>query len=404
MKSSKKRSKEEAIARLLNRGVEEIINRGHLEQALRLRKKLRVKLGIDPTKPDLHLGHAVVLRKLREFQNLGHQVVLIIGDFTAMIGDPSGRSAVRQPISEKEAVLNAKDYLKQAGKILDIKKAEIRHNSEWHKKEGLAAMLKLASAASIQQVLERADFKKRLGKGETITVLEALYPLLQGYDSVKVRAEVELGGTDQKFNLLMGRHIQRFYGMAGQDVMTLPLLEGTDGVKKMSKSYDNYIGLVESPDNIFGKVMSLKDELTLKYFLLCTDAEAEKIKEIEKAMKSGDLNPRDAKARLAFEIVKIYHGEKAAKKAKEEFDRVFQKKELPEKVETFRVGKPDMPIVELLVLAKLATSKSEARRLIAQGGVKINQEKIIDTNQRIKIPAKGIIVQAGKRKFAQILP
>jgi tyrosyl-tRNA synthetase len=402
MKSLKKPSKEEAITRLLDRGVEEIINRGHLEQALRLRKKLRVKLGIDSTRPDLHLGHAVVLRKLREFQNLGHQVVLIIGDFTATIGDPSGRSAARQPISEKEAVLNAKDYLKQAGKILDIKKAEIRHNSEWHKKEGLASMLKLASAASIQQVLERADFKKRLGKGETITVLEALYPLLQGYDSVKVRADVELGGADQKFNLLMGRHIQRFYGMAEQDVMTLPLLEGTDGAKKMSKSYDNYIGLDDSAQEMFGKIMSIPDELIAKYFILCTDVAGEEIIQMEKEMASGGLNPRDAKARSAFEIVKIYHGEGAAKKTEEEFDRVFQRKELPEKVETFRVDKPEMPIVELLVLAKFATSKSEARRLIVQGGVKINQEKIIDTEAIIGISEEGVIIQVGSRRFAKL--
>ncbi len=387
---------------LLNRGVEEIIDRVHLGEALNSGKKLRVKLGIDPTKPDLHLGHAVILRKLREFQNLGHRIILIIGDFTATIGDPSGRSDARKPLTEKEVKLNSKMYLEQVGKILDVRKIEVRHNSEWHKKEGLVSFLKLASAASIQQVLHREDFRKRIEEESDITFLEALYPLLQGYDSVKIKADVELGGTDQKFNLLMGRRVQRFYGMAEQDIMTLPLLEGTDGVRKMSKSYGNYIGLNESADVMFGKIMSVPDELITKYFILCTDVAGEEIVRTEKEMASGELNPRDAKARLAFEIVKIYHGEKVAKKAEEEFNEVFREKKLPEDIKEFHFGASEISLIDALLLTELASSKSEARRLIRQGAVRINQEKANDWKGEIDLAAGPVVLQIGNRRFARI--
>jgi tyrosyl-tRNA synthetase len=405
MKSSKKPNKEEErINHLLTRGVAEIINRDHLKTALESGRKLRVKLGIDPTKPDIHLGHAVVLRKLREFQNLGHQIVLIIGDFTATIGDPSGRSDARKPLTEKEVKLNSKMYLEQVGKILDVRKIEVRHNGEWHKKEGLVSFLKLASAASIQQVLHREDFRKRIEEESDITFLEALYPLLQGYDSVKIKADVELGGADQKFNLLMGRRVQRFYGMDEQDIMTLPLLEGTDGVRKMSKSYGNYIGLNESADSMFGKIMSVPDELITKYFILCTDVAGEEIIRTEKEMASGELNPRDAKARLACEIVKIYHGEKAAKKAEEEFNEVFREKKMPENMEEFVSTEPEISIIDALLLTELAKSKSKARRLIEQGAVRINQEKITDLNYQIDLSNnQPVILQSGSRRFAKVV-
>jgi len=403
MKSLKKPNREEEINHLLSRGVEEIIDPGHLEEALRSGRRLRVKFGIDPTKPDLHFGHAVILRKLREFQDLGHRIILIVGDFTATIGDPSGRSDARKPLTEKEVKLNSKMYLEQVGKILDVRKIEVRHNSEWHKKDGLVSFLKLASAASIQQVLRREDFRKRIEEENDITLLEALYPLLQGYDSVKIKADVELGGADQKFNLLMGRRVQRFYGLPEQDVMMLPLLEGTDGVRKMSKSYDNYIGLNESAGSMFGKIMSVPDELITKYSILCTDVAGEEIIRMEKEMASGGLNPRDAKARLAYEIVKIYHGEKAAKKAAEEFNEVFREKKLPEEIKEFRVGTPKISLIDALLLTKLASSKSEARRLIKQGGVRVNQEKISDMGEIVNFSGDPVIIQAGSHRFARMI-
>jgi tyrosyl-tRNA synthetase len=403
MRSSKKPNKEEEIDCLLNRGVEEIIDSAHLSLALRSGRKLRVKLGIDPTKPDLHLGHAVILRKLREFQNLGHQIVLIIGDFTARIGDPSGRSEARKPLTAKEASRNARDYLRQAAKVIDVKKADVYKNSRWHGREGLASFLKLISSVTVQQILERADFKKRLAENSPITLLESVYPLLQGYDSVKVRADVEIGGTDQTFNLLMGRQVQRSFDLPEQDIMTLPLLEGTDGARKMSKSYGNYIGLAESPREMFGKVMSLPDGLILKYFVLCTDISDEEIAEIDRKMAKAELNPRDAKARLAFEIVKIYHGEKAAEQAEEEFNEIFREKKIPGEMFESVSASAEIGLVEALILTKLATSRSEARRFIEQGGVKVDQEKIVDLDRRIDLKAGPAVLQVGSRRFARIV-
>ena len=308
---------------LLTRGAAEVIEKEHLEQALRgspstmLRaRKLRVKFGIDPTAPDLHLGHTVLLRKLRQFQDAGHKAILIIGDFTAKIGDPSGRDKTRSPLSDKEIKNNFKTYLNQAGKVLDVKKAEIRHNSEWFGKNQ-ELILELASKMSMERVLEREDFQKRIRAGQEVTMLEALYPILQGYDSVAVKSDVEIGGNDQKFNLLLGRELQRDYGQEEQVIMLLPLLEGTDGIHKMSKSLGNYIGINESPDELFGKIMSIPDILIAKYFTALTPISDEEIDKIEADINSGEINPRDAKILLSFEIVKTYHGEKKAKEAAE---------------------------------------------------------------------------------------
>ena len=312
--------------KLLTQGVEEVIVKEHLEDRLKKGDKLRVKFGIDPTAPDLHLGHTVPLRKLRQFQDAGHKAVLIIGDFTAMIGDPTGRSEERKPLTAKEVKQNLKKYLKQAGKVLNIKKAEIHYNSEWLKKN-MDTLLEIMRSGSMQQVLHRADFKKRLSENQDITFLEVMYPLLQGYDSVAVKADVEIGGTDQKFNLLMGRRVQRHFGMAEQDVMTLPLLEGTDGVKKMSKSADNYISLDAEPDDMFGKTMRIPDNLIDKYYTLLTDANP----------PAGGQNPREAKLELAKIIVGMYHGEKAGEKAKENFIKFFRRSRSRLKCRTIQI-------------------------------------------------------------------
>jgi len=387
---------------ILTRGVAEIIERSHLERALKSKKKLRVKLGIDPTAPDLHLGHAVVLRKLKQFQDLGHKVVLIIGDFTGTIGDPTGRSEERKPLSREEIKQNEKNYLKELGKILDIRKVEVRHNSEWFLKEGIAAVLALAKAGTIQQVLHRADFKKRLDEGKDITLLETMYPLFQGYDSVKIKADIELGGTDQLFNVLMGRKIQRYFGLPEQDILTVPLLEGTDGVRKMSKSFGNYIALNDPPAEMFGKLMSIKDNLIIKYFELCTGVPEKRISELKRLLKTKKINPRDAKMILAYEVVSLYHGKQKAKAASEEFKRVFKAGELPNEIPQIKVKKGKMGIVDLLVEIGFASSKSAATRLVTQGGVRINGDRITNPKEIIEIPKTGIIIRAGKRKFAEV--
>jgi|SRR3989344_1030001 len=387
---------EEAIRKLLTRNVEEVIEKDHLEQALASGKKLRVKLGIDPTAPDLHLGHAVVLWKLREFQELGHAIILIIGDFTAKIGDPSGRSAARKPLSQKEIKSNMKQFVSQAGKILDIKKTETRYNSEWFLKEGVEKMMELASASSMQQVLRRADFKNRLEKDEDVTMLEVFYPLLQGYDSVKVKADVEIGGTDQKLNLLMGRRIQRHFGIPEQDIVTVPLLEGLDGVRKMSKSLGNYIGLEESPDAMFSKTMSIPDTLMRKYFFLCTDIDKEKFEKMEKTH-----TPRDLKSQLAYQIVSRYHGEKKAKQAQEYFDALFSKRETPENLPEVRIGKKELSVLDLVLKAGALESKSGARRLIEQGGIDVNGVTKKDPNEILTL-STGDTLKIGKKHFFRI--
>jgi tyrosyl-tRNA synthetase len=374
---------DDKIKTILERGVEEIIDRDHLLAVLESGKKLRVKLGIDPTAPDIHLGHTVPLRKLRHFQAAGHQIVLIIGDFTATIGDPSGRSEERKPLTDEDVKKNMKKYLDQAAKVIDIKKTEVRYNSEWHRHEGLASMLELARAATFQQVVRRADFQKRIEEGRDISLMEMLYPLLQGYDSVKIKADVEIGGTDQKFNLLMGRRVQRHFGQAEQDVMMLPLIEGLDGVKKMSKSYGNYIAVDEKPNEMFGKVMAVPDPLLKKYFECLT----------EKTFKPED-NPYGAKIMLAYEIVKMCHSKEAAEAAHENFIRTFSKKELPDNVETVKAT----TILEA-VRASGVPSNSEVMRLLKQNAVEKNEKTVTDPKELVK---KGDVIRVGKKKFVKI--
>ncbi|MDP3947384.1 MAG: tyrosine--tRNA ligase [bacterium] len=375
---------------ILSRGVAEVIERGHLEHALRSGKKLRVKFGIDPTAPDLHLGHTVPLRKLRQFQDAGHKAVLIIGDFTAVIGDPSGHSDTRKPLTLKEVRQNMRAYLAQAGKVVNLGKAEIRYNSEWHRREGLKAMLELAAASTIQQVLERADFKKRMAEQKDISMLEAFYPLFQGYDSVKVDADVEIGGTDQKFNLLMGRRVQRHFGAPEQDVMTLPLLEGTDGMRKMSKSFGNVIPLRAVPGEMFGKIMTVPDALLKKYFELLTDIQPELT-----------LQPRDAKLLLARTVVAMYHGERAGKAAEEEFLRVFSRRELPKNLPEIKLSSAEMGVTDAVLASGFVKSRSEARRLVLQGAVRINNVVRKNPDERIRFSG-GEVIRIGKRHFAKV--
>lgn len=363
-------------------------DKAHLEAALASGKKLRVKFGIDPTAPDLHLGHAVVLRKLRAFQDAGHQAVLIIGDFTAMIGDPTGKSTTRPTLTKEQVKTNLDTYLAQAGAILDIKTLEIRHNSEWLS-ESLPKLIELMGKVSIQQVLHRADFKKRMGEDVDISMLEIMYPLLQGYDSVAVQADVELGGTDQTFNMLMGRRVQRAFNVPEQDVITLPLIEGTDGEHKMSKSLGNYIALTDTPTDMFGKIMSLPDAVMPKYFALLTDIPM-----------PTDTKPRDTKALLARRVVATYHGTQAGEDAEKEFASVHGKKEMPADMPEIYVTDNEIKIIDLLLLAEVK-SKAEARRLIEQGGVKIDGSAITDPEGLIAVSGSPAL-QIGKLKFFRV--
>ncbi len=367
---------------------ESIADKAHLESALASGKKLRVKFGIDPTAPDLHLGHAVVLRKLRAFQDAGHQAILVIGDFTAMIGDPTGKTTTRPTLTKEQVKKNLDTYLAQAGMILDSKTLEIRHNSEWLG-DSLPKLIELMSKVSIQQVLHRADFKKRMGDDTDISMLEILYPLLQGYDSVAIQADVELGGTDQTFNMLMGRRIQRAFNVPEQDVMTLPLIEGTDGEHKMSKSLGNYIALTDTPSAMFGKIMSLPDALMPKYFALLTDTPM-----------PADTKPRDTKALLARTIVAMYHSTEAGENAEREFTNVHGKKEIPADMPELYVVGDNLKITDVLLLAEVK-SKAEARRLIEQGGVKIDGIAVTDPDGTITVSGSPVL-QIGKLKFFRI--
>ena len=386
-------NKNKKIEELLSRGVGEVVEKKHLEKRLRGGEKLRVKFGIDPTAPDLHLGHSVPLLKLKQFQELGHQIIFLIGDFTARIGDPTGRVALRTPLSPAEIKENMKNYKEQASKILDIKKVEVRYNTEWWSKMSLAELMVLAAKVTYSQISQRADFKKRLAEEKDFTLQEFIYPVLQGYDSVALKADLEIGGTDQKFNMLMGRRIQKRYKQSVQDVMTLKLLVGTDGAKKMSKTFRNFIGITESAQNQYGKIMSIPDHLIKDYFELCTGVPLGEIKA---------LSPRETKAKLAREIVKTYYGQKVALKAEREFNRVFKEKKMPSKIPEFKIREKSLNILDLLTKTKLAPSKSEAKRLVEQGGVKIDNEAQKDWRPEVKIK-KGQILQAGKRKFVKIV-
>lgn len=397
------------IDEILTRGAEEVLVKENLRKRLESGKKLRIKLGIDPTGSVLHLGHSVVLRKMKEFQDLGHQVIFLIGDFTARIGDPTGRSATRKPMTDKEIKINMKSYAKQASLILDMKKVEIRHNSEWLDKLGLNELIMLASKITYAQMAQRADFKDRIKNDKDLSLQEFLYPMMQGYDSVALKADVELGGTDQKFNLLMGRQLQKRYNQEPQDIITCPLLEGLSGGDKMSKSLDNYIALTDKQEEMYGKIMSLSDNLIVKYFELCADLAENKIAEMKLELAVGKVNPRDMKMRLAYEITKMYHGEKKADAAREYFIKTVQKKEIPSDIKTVNqtmIGDARLVVllVTLLVKNNLALSNSEAKRLISQGGIKVNGQIVKDINKVYgNTPGEELIIQKGKRSFVKVI-
>jgi tyrosyl-tRNA synthetase len=389
------------VKQIVNHNVVEIIEKKSLEKKLSSGKKLRVKLGFDPTRPDIHLGHVITLDKLREFQELGHKVIFLIGDYTARIGDPSGKSKTRPALTDEEIEKNSKTYFEQVGRILDTKKAEIKYNSEWYKKMAVADFLKLLSKFSLSRIVERDDFEKRIKKGIDVGYHEGVYPIMQAYDSVKLKADIELGGTDQKYNLLAGRNLMKKMGQIPQDVITLPLLIGTDGKKKMSKSLNNYIGITEEPNEMFGKIMSIRDEMMIDYFKLVTKLEDFEINEFERDLKLGE-NPKEIKERLAIEVVTRFHGKEAAEKARERFNLVFAKKLVPEEMPEieWKLGTcNDLP--QLLIDFKFVKSKSEAKRLVAGGGVKIDSTTIEDIEAPICIH-DGMIFQVGKRKFLRI--
>jgi len=391
--------------RLLKRGTAEILPEDEflkkLENSIRNQKPLRAKLGLDPTAPDIHLGHSVVLNKLRQFQDLGHEVHLIIGDFTGRIGDPSGKSETRKQLSEEEVIQNARTYEMQIFKILDKSKTYIYFNSEWLSRMRFADVINLAGKYTVARMMEREDFSRRFKEGIPISVHEFLYPLMQGYDSVVLRADVELGGTDQKFNLLVGRDLQKEYGQEPQIALMMPILEGTDGVQKMSKSLGNYIGINEDANEMYGKTMSIPDSLITRYFELVTRVPMEEITEIETAIKSGRINPRDAKMRLAREIVGMYHGQEEAYRAEERFKLVFQQREIPDDIEEFTISTNPIWVGKLLVEAGLCPSTSEAKRMVKQGAVKVDGKRIEDEDANLALE-DGQVIQVGKRRFVRI--
>lgn len=388
---------------LIRRGVEEIIPEEELKQKLyksiKNNEPLKIKLGLDPTAPDIHLGHTVVLNKLRQFQDLGHEVQLIIGDYTGRIGDPSGKSETRKPLTEEQIKVNAATYQEQIFKVLDKEKTVIYFNSEWLMKLDLTDALNLAGKYTVARMLERDDFNNRYKEGLPISILEFMYPLLQGYDSVELSTDVELGGTDQKFNLLVGRNLQREYEQEPQIAITMPILEGTDGVQKMSKSLGNYIGVNEDSNEMFGKVMSISDELISRYFELLTRTPIEVITSMVEDMQNGKLNPRDAKVSLAKEIITIYHDEDEAKKAEERFQLVFTRGDIPEDIPVITVDETEVWLPRFLVDQNMIPSTSEGRRLLKQGAVKVDGEKY--EKEEITLQEE-MVIQIGKRKFIKI--
>lgn len=389
------------IKELLDKNVEEVIDRAHLEKRLMSGQKLRVKFGIDPTSADLHLGHSLPLRKLKQFQELGHKIIFLIGDFTAKIGDPSARIDKRKVLTEEEVKINMRDYIKQAAVILDMKNVEIRYNSEWYEKENASFLMDLSSRFTYARLIERNEFKKRIEKDIDISMLELFYPLLQGYDSVALKADVEIGGTDQKFNLVFARKVQRKYKQSQEDIITLPLLIGTDGVRKMGKSYGNYIKLTEDPFKMFGQIMSIPDLLIWHYFNSLTDFSSKEIDKIKRNVYKTILTPKEVKLKLAKEIVSLYHSKDLAQKSEKEFEKVFKEKELPSIIPSFKVREKKVNVLDLLVEVKLAHSKSEAKRLVLQKGVRINEKVWEDWRKDVKTE-KGMVINVGKRKFAKI--
>jgi tyrosyl-tRNA synthetase len=391
----------------LRKGTTEIIReedlRAKLEKSAKTGKPLRVKLGADPTAPDIHLGHTVVIRKLRAFQELGHTVIFLIGDFTGLIGDPSGKSATRPQLTREQINTNAETYKSQIFKLLDPDKTEIRFNSEWMDQLGSDGFIRLAAHVTVKQILERDDFAKRLTEEKPIALHELLYPLTQAYDSVALEADVELGGTDQKFNLLMGRNLQREYGQEAQVAVITPLLEGTDGGQKMSKSLGNYIGIDEPPSEIFGKVMSISDELMWRYYELLTDLTVEQIAAFRSAAGNGERNPRDIKVELAKTIIGDFHSDEDAFRAEEEFNRIFRNKQAPDEIEETLLSSGSWKLPRLLVESSLAQSIAEARRLIQQGGVSVDGERLSNHDHIIDVSnERASLIQVGKRRFARV--
>lgn len=395
---------------VIRRGVVEIVPEDELKQkianSIATGKPLKVKLGLDPSAPDIHVGHTVVLHKLRQFQELGHEVQLLIGDFTGRIGDPTGKSETRKQLTEEDVKRNAETYQKQIYKILDPEKTKLFYNSEWLAPLNFADVVNLAAKVTVARMLERDDFTKRYTNGLPISIHEFFYPLMQGYDSVALESDVELGGTDQKFNLLMGRTLQKEYGKEAQVTITTPLIEGLDGVNKMSKSLGNYIGIDEEPNQIYGKSMSIPDELMYKYYELATDLNNDQLAELKSGLEAGTVHPRDAKMQLAATFVRMYHGEEAAKSAEHHFITVFQQRALPDDIEEAVIDPAELEngqikIVKLLTVLGLQATSSEARRSVQQGAVRINEEKLTDINTDVS-PKDGDVIQVGKRKFAKI--
>ncbi|MGI6208159.1 MAG: tyrosine--tRNA ligase [Anaerolineae bacterium] len=389
------------LERLLTRGVAEVIVREELEERLRSGEKLRLKQGFDPSKPDLHIGHAVGLRKLRQFQDLGHTVVLVVGDWTAQIGDPSGRDESRQMLTREEVLANAETYMRQFFKVVDRERTEVRWQTEWYENFRLADVLNLTSRFTLGQMMAHETFRRRYENGLPLTLMELMYPLLQAYDSVMVRADVEFGGTDQKFNNLAGRELQASVGQRPQDVLLVPLLLGTDG-RKMSKSFGNTIDLDDTPEDMYGKVMSLSDDVLFDYFWLVTDVPEDEIEAMKRAVAEG-ANPRDLKMRLAREIVTQLHSAADAEQAEAEFVRVFQQQELPEDMPEVRIA-GGATVVDAIITANLARSRSEARRLVEQGGVYLDGDRVEELDAPIAFPNGSRVLRVGRRRFARLLP
>jgi len=390
---------------LISRGAEEIIPekelKQKLEESINKDTPLIVKLGCDPSRPDLHLGHGVVLRKLRHFQDLGHQAILVIGDFTAMIGDPSQRNKTRPQLTLEETKANAESYIEQAGQVLNIDSLKIVYNSTWLDAMRFSDVIRLSSHYTVARMLERDDFTKRYKAEIPISIHEFMYPLAQAMDSVELKADVELGGTDQKFNLLVGRDLQREYKQDPQVIITLPLLEGTDGIEKMSKSYGNDIGLTDTPEDMYGKSMSISDEMIEKYFILAADANTKTVSKVKKQLSDSSQNPRDIKRELARAIVQLYHGQNAAKEAEQYFDRVIVNKDAPDEMDQVELS-IDTQLIEVVTNEGLTSSKGEARRLIKQGAIRVDNEKITDESH-ILLKGKEVVIKVGKRRFIKII-
>ncbi len=402
MESSIKGQVEEQMA-VIRRGVAEIVPEEELKdklfRAIKENRPLRIKLGLDPTAPDIHLGHTVVLNKLRQFQDLGHEVHLIIGDFTGRIGDPSGKSETRKQLTEEEVIANAATYKEQIFKVLDAERTIIHFNSEWLMPLNLVDVLNLAGKYTVARMLERDDFSRRYKEGMPIGIHEFMYPLMQGYDSVELRSDLELGGTDQKFNLLVGRNLQKEYGMEPQVALTMPILEGTDGVQKMSKSLGNYIGVNDEAYEMFGKTMSIPDTLIIRYFELLTRVSLQELQKLQQAMSSGELNPRDAKMRLAREIISMYHSAGEARKAQDKFELVFSRRDIPDDIPEILIEAGEVWLPKFMSDHKLVKSTSEGKRMLEQGAIKVNGEKFGNENLGLE---DGMVIQVGKRKFGKI--